>query len=79
MKLVSGYPTLNQIPDTTRAVCADTRTNSYCLDINSSLLRFEGLCVHKGKESKACSAVRDCAGHLAKTETGWAQPGELVR
>lgn len=77
-KLASGYPTLTQIPGTTRAVCGDTCTNSYCLDINFSLLRFVGLCVHKEKESKLRSVVRDCAGHLANTETGWMQPGESV-
>jgi len=56
----SGYKFWLQIPDKARVVCANTHTNSYCLDINSSLLRFLGLCGHKWKESKVWSVVRVC-------------------
>lgn len=79
MKLASGSSAWNQIPDRASAVCATTHTNSYCLGINCSLLRYLGLSGHKWKESKVCPVVRDCAGHLAKTETGWTQPGESAR
>lgn len=64
---------------TASTVCANTHTNSYCLGVNCFLLRLLGLSGYKWKESKVCPVVRDCAGHLAKTETGWAQPGELSR